>query len=65
VPPGTTVYHKTGWITQIYHDAAIVEPAAGDRYVLVVLTGGIQKDEDAHALVRDLSRIVYDARRKR
>ena len=65
VPPGTTVYHKTGWITQIYHDAAIVEPAAGDRYVLVVLTGGIQKDEDAHALVRDISRIVYDARRKR
>lgn len=64
LPPGTTVYHKTGWITQIYHDAAIVEPAPGRRYVLVVLTGGIQKDTDAHALVRDISRIVYDARRK-
>ncbi|HTI04711.1 MAG TPA: serine hydrolase [Gemmatimonadales bacterium] len=64
LPPGMRVYHKTGWITQIYHDAAIVEPRAGDRYVLVVLTGGIQKDEDAHALVRDISRIVYDARRK-
>ncbi|HWC72839.1 MAG TPA: serine hydrolase [Gemmatimonadales bacterium] len=67
LPPGTTVYHKTGWITQIYHDAAIVEPASGQgkRYVLVVLTGGIQKDEDAHALVRDISSIVYDAWRKR
>jgi beta-lactamase class A len=64
LPPGTTVYHKTGWITQIYHDAAIVEPARGERYVLVVLTGGIPKEEDAHALVRDISRIVYDARRK-
>lgn len=65
LPPDTKVYHKTGWITQIYHDAAIVEPGTGQRYVLVVLTGGIQKDADAHALVRDISRIVYDARRNR
>src|SRR5438045_2719250 len=48
LPPGTRVYHKTGWIGQVvYHDAAIVEPAGGGRYVLVVLTGGIQKDEDS------------------
>src|SRR2546430_867233 len=66
LPPGTTVYHKTGWIGQVvYHDAALVEPvgARGRRYVLVVLTGGIQKDEDSHALVRDVSRLVFDARR--
>jgi beta-lactamase class A len=66
LPAGTTVYHKTGWIGQVvYHDAAIVEPADGRRYVLVVLTGGIQKDEDAHALVRDISQLVFDARRNR
>jgi beta-lactamase class A len=67
LPPGTLVYHKTGWIGQVvYHDAAIVEPAqpVGGRYVLVVLTGGVQKDEDAHAVVRDISRLVFDARRK-
>src|SRR5467141_166357 len=64
LPPGTPVYHKTGWVGQVvYHDAAIVEPPNGGRYVLVVLTGGIQKDEDSHALVRDLSRLVFDARR--
>jgi len=66
LPPGTSVYHKTGWIGQVvYHDAALVEPvgARGRRYVLVVLTGGIQKDEDSHGLVRDLSRLVFDARR--
>jgi beta-lactamase class A len=58
---GTRVYHKTGWIGGVvYHDAAIVERMDGRRYVLVVLTGGIQKDEDAHRLVRDLSRLVYD-----
>ena len=65
LPPGTKVYHKTGWITRIYHDAAIVEPAANQRYVLVVLTGGIEKEDDAHALVRDISRLVFDARRNR
>jgi beta-lactamase class A len=64
LPPGTRVYHKTGWIGQVvYHDAALVEPAGHGRYVLVVLTGGIQKDADSYALVRDLSRLVFDARR--
>lgn len=64
LPPGTPVYHKTGWIGQVvYHDAAIVERAGGRRYVLVVLTGGIQKDEDAYRLVSDLSRMVWEAAR--
>lgn len=64
LPPegGTRVYHKTGWIGQVvYHDAAIVERPGGRRYVLVVLTGGIQKDEDAYRLVSDVSRIVFEA----
>jgi beta-lactamase class A len=67
LPPGTRVYHKTGWIeTVVYHDAAIVERAdpkghGGRRYVLVVLTGGIEKDEDAYRLVSDLSRTVWEA----
>jgi beta-lactamase class A len=65
LPPGTPVFHKTGWIGQVvYHDAALVEPSGGGRYVLVVVTGGIQKDDDAHALVRDISRLVFDARRQ-
>jgi len=66
LPPGTRVYHKTGWIDQVvYHDAALIEPRGNRRYVLVALTGGIQKDEDAHALVRDISKLVFDARRSR
>src|SRR5574341_1534182 len=38
LPPGTTVAHKTGSITALYHDAGIVTTPAGRRYVLVVLT---------------------------
>src|SRR6266704_6220405 len=54
LPAGTRIYHKTGWIGQVvYHDAAFVQPPGGGRgYVLVVLTGGIQKDDDAHEIGR-------------
>ena len=61
LPPEVKVYHKTGWIGKVvYHDAAIVELSGGRRYVLVVLTGGIEKDEDAYSLVSDISRMVYE-----
>ena len=61
LPPGTQVYHKTGWIGKVvYHDAAIVELPGGRRYVLVVLTGGIEKDEDSYKVVSDISRMVYE-----
>ena len=64
LPAGTRVYHKTGWIEGVvYHDAAIVEPSVGRRYVLVVTTGAIKPDSAAYGLVADLSRLVYEARR--
>lgn len=63
LPAGTRVYHKTGWIEQVvYHDAALVEPTSRGRYVLVVLTAGIPRNDDAYALVRDLSRLVFESR---
>ncbi|HEY6853457.1 MAG TPA: serine hydrolase, partial [Gemmatimonadales bacterium] len=56
------VYHKTGWVGQVvYHDAAIVQRPDHRRYVLVVLTGGIQQDTVAYDLVADVSRLVYAA----
>ncbi len=61
LPEGTRVYHKTGWVGKVvYHDAAIVELAGGRRYVLVVLTGGIEKDEDSYKVVSDISRMIYE-----
>jgi len=42
LPVGTRVAHKTGWITGIHHDAAIVYPDEGEPYVLVILTEGIE-----------------------
>ena len=59
VPAGTPVAHKTGWITGVLHDAAIVYPKNRAPYVLVVLTRNIPDDTVARALIADISRLVY------
>jgi len=59
LPPGTAVAHKTGNITRIHHDAAIV---FGPRpYVLVLLVRGIEDQKKSAALMAEMSRLVYDA----
>ena len=59
LPPGTRVAHKTGEITAVSHDAAIVYPAGRKPYVLVVLTRGIRDGKASSALIADVSRLVY------
>lgn len=57
LPPGTLVGHKTGTITKIHHDAAIVY---GPRpYVLVVLVRGIADQQDSGKLIAEVSREVW------
>ncbi|HST08560.1 MAG TPA: serine hydrolase [Gemmatimonadaceae bacterium] len=60
LPPGTKVAHKTGDITAIAHDAAIVYPPGRAPYVLVVLTRGIKEAKESDKLIADLSRIIYE-----
>ena len=60
LPPGTNVAHKTGWITGVLHDAAIVYPPGRKPYVLVVLTRDIPDDKIARQLIADISRLVYE-----
>jgi len=59
LPAGVRVAHKTGEITRIAHDAAIVYPPGRSPYVLVVLTRGIQDTKIADKLVADISTIIY------
>jgi len=59
VPAGVPVAHKTGEITAIAHDAAIVYPPGRSPYVLVILTRGYTKRDAAARLMADLSAIVY------
>jgi beta-lactamase class A len=59
LPNDVRVSHKTGSITKINHDAAIVYPPNRKPYVLVVLTRGIEDEKRAHKLIADISRVVY------
>jgi beta-lactamase class A len=57
LPAGTKVAHKTGNITKIHHDAAIVYGPT--PYVLVVLVRGIQDEKQSAALIASISREVW------
>ena len=59
LPPGTRIAHKTGEITGISHDAAIV--FAPRPFVLVVLTRGMAKPQEASALIAEITRQLYGA----
>jgi beta-lactamase class A len=60
LPTGTRVAHKTGWITGVTHDAALVYPPGRTPYVLVVLTKGIRERPVAQRLIADISRLVWE-----
>lgn len=59
LPPGIRVAHKTGEITQIHNDAAIV--FAPKPFVLVILVRGIADQKESAALMADITRQLYQA----
>lgn len=65
LPRGTRVAHKTGWIPKISHDAGLVIEPDGERYVLVVLTRGFEKSDEADRVIARIARTISDARARR
>ncbi len=59
LPAGVPVAHKTGEITKIQHDAAIVY--AGRPFVLVVLVRGLEDAKRGSALAAEIARVMYAA----
>jgi beta-lactamase class A len=59
VPPGTRVASKTGGITGINHDAAVIYPPDRPPYVLVILTRGFPSPAAAEAYMARVSRRVW------
>jgi len=59
LPAGTRVAHKTGEITRIQHDAAIVY--APRPFVLVILTRGLEDPKESSALIATVTRQLYPA----
>jgi beta-lactamase class A len=59
VPPGVRIANKTGDITRIAHDAAIVYPPGRAPYVLVVLTRGFATPSTAAPVAREVSAAAW------
>lgn len=59
VPPGIRVASKTGNITGINHDAAVIFPPGRPPYVLVVLTRGFPDPTSAEEYMAAVSRVVW------
>jgi beta-lactamase class A len=58
LPSGTRVAHKTGELTKVHHDAAIVY--APRPFVLVILVRGLAESKDSAALMADITRRIYE-----
>ena len=56
---GLKVASKDGWITEINHDAAIIQDAKGRNSILVILTKGVKEQERGDALVAALARDIW------
>ena len=59
LPPDIRVAHKTGEITKIHNDAAIV--FAPKPFVLVILVRGVADQKESAALMADITRQLYQA----
>lgn len=60
LPAGTTVAHKTGWITGLHHDSGIVYPRNGNAYVLVLLSRELKDEEAGVEIMANVSKMIYD-----
>jgi beta-lactamase class A len=65
LPAGTPVAHKTGQITAIHHDAAIVYPPLRDPFVLVILIEGLTDSQESAALGASIAKTVFERLRVR
>ena len=59
VPEGTRVASKTGNLTAINHDAAVIFPPGRAPYVLVILTRGFPDQPSAERYMAGASRIAW------
>ena len=46
LPPGSKLWSKAGWMSEVRHDAAYVELPTGEKFVLVTFTIGHAKEKE-------------------
>jgi len=60
LPADVKVANKTGSIDKISHDSGIVFLPDGRKYVVVLLSGGVEDEKSVNATLANVSRIIYD-----
>ena len=58
---GLKVASKDGWITEINHDSAIIQDKKGNRWIMVIMTRGVKKEEDGYKLISDLANEIWNS----
>lgn len=60
LPTDVKIAHKTGSITGVQHDTAILELPNGSRYVLVILSKNLTDVPAGKEAIAGMSRLIYD-----
>ncbi|ERM80600.1 hypothetical protein P872_12995 [Rhodonellum psychrophilum GCM71 = DSM 17998] len=60
LPKDVVVAHKTGAISGVEHDAAIVKLPDGRAYVLVILSKNLEDVEKGKSQIAQISKIIYE-----
>jgi beta-lactamase class A len=60
LPAGIVVASKSGSVTAVSHDSGIVFLPGGRKYVVVLLSRGVQNEEAVNNTLASVSRILYD-----
>ena len=60
LPPGIRTATKSGSITKICHDSGIVFLPGGKKYVVVLLSKGIEDQRRATEVLASVSKIIYN-----
>jgi len=60
LPADVKVAHKTGWITGLHHDSALIILPDGRRYVLVTLSDSLTDEDAGVRQMATASKMIYD-----
>lgn len=60
LPKNTPIAHKTGWITGVRNDAAIVTLPNGKKYILVLLSKNLPSESEGIKTFNQVSKQTYD-----
>lgn len=60
LPKNLKIANKTGWITGVHHDSALIELPDGKKYVLVLLSKNMKDMDAGTKMLAEVSKLIYD-----